>query len=58
MRPMKIITRYVLSEMLQVFLVALAALTLFMLVIGLNQRSTTAGIRVTANTGTYPIRLT
>ena len=31
---MKIMTRYVLSEMLQVFLVALTALTLFMLVIG------------------------
>jgi dephospho-CoA kinase len=32
---MKIITRYVLLELLQVFLVALAALTLFMLVVGL-----------------------
>ena len=44
MRPMKIITRYVLSEMLQVFLVALAALTLFMLVIGLTKEAQQQGL--------------
>ncbi|HAO71036.1 MAG TPA: hypothetical protein DCR06_00375 [Planctomycetaceae bacterium] len=44
MRPMKIITRYVLSEMLQVFLVALTALTLFMLVIGLTKEAQQQGL--------------
>ena len=32
---MRIMTRYVLAELLQVFLVALGALTLFMIVVGL-----------------------
>jgi len=41
---MKIITRYVLSEMLQVFLVALAALTLFMLVVGLAKEAQQQGL--------------
>ena len=41
---MKIITRYVLSEMLQVFLVALTALTLFMLVIGLAREAQQQGL--------------
>ena len=41
---MKIITRYVLSEMLQVFLVALTALTLFMLVIGLTKEAQQQGL--------------
>jgi len=41
---MKIMTRYVLSEMLQVFLVALTALTLFMLVIGLAKEAQQQGL--------------
>jgi lipopolysaccharide export system permease protein len=41
---MKIITRYVLSELLQVFLVALAALTLFMLVVGLVKEAQQQGL--------------
>ena len=41
---MKIITRYVLSEMLQVFLVALTALTLFMLIIGLTKEAQQQGL--------------
>ncbi len=41
---MKIITRYVLSEMLQVFLVALTALTLFMLVVGLAKEAQQQGL--------------
>jgi len=41
---MKIITRYVLSEMLQVFFVALTALTLFMLVIGLTKEAQQQGL--------------
>ena len=41
---MKIITRYVLSELLQVFLVALSALTLFMLVIGLVKEAQQQGL--------------
>ena len=36
---MKILSRYVLVELLQVFLVALAALTLFMLVVGLAKEA-------------------
>jgi len=41
---MKIISRYVLCELLQVFLVALAALTLFMLVIGLVKEAQQQGL--------------
>jgi lipopolysaccharide export system permease protein len=41
---MKIISRYVLSELLQVFLVALTALTLFMLVIGLVKEAQQQGL--------------
>ena len=41
---MKIITRYVLFELLQVFLVALAALTLFMLVVGLVKEAQQQGL--------------
>ncbi len=41
---MKIITRYVLSELLQVFLVALTALTLFMLVVGLVKEAQQQGL--------------
>jgi lipopolysaccharide export system permease protein len=41
---MTIMTRYVLSEMLQVFLVALTALTLFMLVIGLAKEAQQQGL--------------
>jgi lipopolysaccharide export system permease protein len=41
---MKIITRYVLSELLQVFLVALAALTIFMLVVGLVKEAQQQGL--------------
>jgi lipopolysaccharide export system permease protein len=41
---MKILTRYVLSELLQVFLVALAALTLFMLVVGLVKEAQQQGL--------------
>ena len=41
---MKIISRYVLSELLQVFLVALTALTLFMLVVGLVKEAQQQGL--------------
>jgi len=41
---MKILTRYVLSELLQVFLVALSALTLFMLVVGLVKEAQQQGL--------------
>ena len=41
---MTIITRYVLRELLQVFLVALAALTLFMLVVGLVKEAQQQGL--------------
>jgi lipopolysaccharide export system permease protein len=41
---MKIITRYVLGELLQVFLVALSALTLFMLVVGLVKEAQQQGL--------------
>jgi lipopolysaccharide export system permease protein len=41
---MKILSRYVLSELLQVFLVSLAALTLFMLVIGLVKEAQQQGL--------------
>jgi len=41
---MKLITRYVLSELLQVFLVALSALTLFMLVVGLVKEAQQQGL--------------
>jgi lipopolysaccharide export system permease protein len=41
---MKIITRYVLSELLQVFLVTLSALTLFMLLVFLVQRAQQEGL--------------
>ena len=41
---MKIATRYVLWELLQVFLVALAALTLFMLVVGLVREAQQQGL--------------
>ncbi|MGB8852905.1 MAG: LptF/LptG family permease [Pirellulales bacterium] len=41
---MKIITRYVLADLLQVFLVALAALTLFMLVVGLVKEAQQQGL--------------
>ena len=41
---MKIISRYVLSELLQVFLVALSALTLFMLVVGLVKEAQQQGL--------------
>ena len=41
---MSIITRYVLSELLQVFLVALAAMTLFMLVVGLVKEAQQQGL--------------
>jgi len=41
---MKIITRYVLGELLQVFLVALAALTIFMLVVGLVKEAQQQGL--------------
>jgi lipopolysaccharide export system permease protein len=41
---MKILTRYVLSELLQVFLVALTALTLFMLVVGLVKEAQQQGL--------------
>ena len=41
---MKIITRYVLRDLLQVFLVALAALTLFMLVVGLVREAQQQGL--------------
>ena len=58
LRPMKIITRYVLSEMLQVFLVALTALTLFMLVIGLTKEAQQQGTGAAADSRTRPIRLT
>jgi lipopolysaccharide export system permease protein len=43
---MKIISRYVLSELLQVFLVALAALTLFMLVVGLVTEAQQQGLGI------------
>jgi lipopolysaccharide export system permease protein len=41
---MNIISRYVLQELLQVFLVALAALTLFMLVVGLVKEAQQQGL--------------
>lgn len=41
---MKILTRYVLAELLQVFLVVLAALTLFMLVVGLFREAQQQGL--------------
>ncbi|RLS34442.1 MAG: YjgP/YjgQ family permease [Planctomycetota bacterium] len=41
---MKIISRYVLVELLQVFLVALSALTLFMLVVGLVKEAQQQGL--------------
>jgi lipopolysaccharide export system permease protein len=41
---MKIISRYVLCELLQVFLVALTALTLFMLVVGLVKEAQQQGL--------------
>ena len=41
---MKIVTRYVLLELLQVFFVALAALTLFMLVVGLVREAQQQGL--------------
>ncbi len=41
---MKILTRYVLAELLQVFLVALSALTLFMLVVGLVKEAQQQGL--------------
>jgi lipopolysaccharide export system permease protein len=41
---MKIISRYVLFDLLQVFLVALSALTLFMLVVGLVKEATAQGL--------------
>jgi lipopolysaccharide export system permease protein len=41
---MKILSRYVLGELLQVFLVALAALTLFMLVFGLVKEAQQQGL--------------
>jgi len=41
---MKIVSRYVLSELLQVFLVALSALTLFMLVVGLVKEAQQQGL--------------
>jgi lipopolysaccharide export system permease protein len=41
---MRILTRYVLSELLQVFLVTLAALTLFMLVVGLVKEAQQQGL--------------
>lgn len=41
---MKIITRYVLFDLLQVFLVALSALTLFMLVVGLVREAQQQGL--------------
>jgi lipopolysaccharide export system permease protein len=41
---MKIITRYVLAELLQVFLVSLAALTLFMLIVGLVKEAQQQGL--------------
>jgi len=41
---MKILTRYVLWELLQVFLVALSALTLFMLVVGLVKEAQQQGL--------------
>jgi len=41
---MKIITRYVLVDLLQVFLVALSALTLFMLVVGLVREAQQQGL--------------
>lgn len=44
---MKIITRYVLFDLLQVFLVALSALTLFMLVVGLVREAQQQGLGLT-----------
>jgi lipopolysaccharide export system permease protein len=41
---MKILSRYVMSELLQVFLVALTALTLFMLVVGLVKEAQQQGL--------------
>jgi len=41
---MKILSRYVLAELLQVFLVSLAALTLFMLVVGLVKEAQQQGL--------------
>jgi lipopolysaccharide export system permease protein len=41
---MKILSRYVLGELLQVFLVSLAALTLFMLVVGLVKEAQQQGL--------------
>ena len=41
---MRIISRYVLWELLQVFLVALAALTIFMLVVGLVREAQQQGL--------------
>jgi lipopolysaccharide export system permease protein len=41
---MKILTRYVLTELLQVFLVTLTALTLFMLIIGLVKEAQQQGL--------------
>jgi lipopolysaccharide export system permease protein len=41
---MKIISRYVMSELLQVFVVALTALTLFMLVVGLVKEAQQQGL--------------
>ncbi|NCA10540.1 LptF/LptG family permease [bacterium] len=43
---MKILSRYVLSELLQVFLVALGALTLFMLVVGLVKEAQQQGLGI------------
>jgi lipopolysaccharide export system permease protein len=41
---MKIVARYVLAELMQVFLVALAALTLFMLIVGLVKEAQQQGL--------------
>ena len=43
---MKILTRYVLSELLQVFLVTLTALTLFMLIVGLAKEAQQQGLGI------------
>ena len=40
---MKIISRYVLVELLQVFLLSLSALTLFMLIVGLVKEAQQQG---------------
>ncbi len=41
---MKLMTRYILSELMKVFLVALTGLTLFMLIVGVMQQALQQGL--------------